>query len=90
MVPSPGATTEVAERLAVTVLGSPLVWKVMGLLKEPLWSEVSVKLPVEPCTKETEVAEGVTVKVDGALMVTGMLTLVVNAGLASVAVTTRV
>ncbi len=73
---------DVADRAAETVLGSPLVWKLIALLKAPLWCDVSVTVPDEPCGMLTVVADGVTIKVLAVLIVSGTLTRLVKAGVA--------
>jgi hypothetical protein len=76
MVPLPGAATDAAERAAETVLGRPLVEKLMGLLNAPLCADVSVRVAVFPWATLTLVTEGVTVNVVGAVMVSGMFRVV--------------
>ena len=60
----PGGVTEAALRVAVTPAGCPLTDRATGTLNTPLTVVVNVKLPLDPCTADTEGADPASVKVE--------------------------
>src|SRR5258708_1941700 len=61
-LPAPGAAIEVGLKAAVTPEGRPEADRAMALLKPPETVVVTVVVPVEPCTTETEPGEAEIVK----------------------------
>ncbi len=89
ITPFPGAATLDAESVPVMPGGSPDKLNLIMPLNEPLAAETTVKLVAAPCARVTLVADGVKVKVEGALTTTGTTNDTLNTGdeLGRVAVT---
>jgi hypothetical protein len=75
--PEPGAAIEVGLKAAVAPVGSPDAESEIALLKPPDTAVVTVVVPKEPCTAETDVGEAKIVKSGVAAAVTVNDTVVV-------------